>query len=135
MEAKGIINRISLIEKEVYNYIINTEHWLFYWIANKDVQDFIKNYPNDYCDRVHLQIKNLSSSPYFEILFDDHPNGVGCIQRYAVLNTFRIVVKARWLEWNGEIKERQIEQKEKELAYFKEKVSEIEKEISELKNT
>ena len=133
MEPKEIIERISSIEKEIYNYIINTEHWLFYWIANKEVQDFIKEYPEDYEDRVHLQIRNISLSPSFIIEFDDHPYDIESIERYANLGTFRDSVKAKWLEWNGKVKELQIEEKEKELAYYKKKVSDIEKEIKELK--
>ena len=134
MEVKEIINKISSIEGEIYNYIINTEHWLFYWITNSEVQDFIKEYPEDYEDRVHLQVSNIGSSPSFVIKFDEHPNDIGSIERYAVLYTFRDVVKARWLEWNGKVKELQIEEKENELAYYKEKVSETEKAILELKN-
>jgi hypothetical protein len=133
MEAKEILNKISSIEGDIYNYITNTEHWLFYWIQNKEVQNFIKEYPEDYEDRVHLQIGNITSSPTFVITFDGHPDDIKSIERYAVLYTFRDVVKARWLEWNGKVKELQIEEKEKELAYHKEKVGEIEKEILELK--
>ena len=135
MEVKEIINKISSIEGEIYNYIINTEHWLFYWITNSEVQDFIKEYPKDYEDRVHLQVSNIGSSPSFVIKFDEHPDDIGSIERYAVLYTFRDVVKARWLEWNGKVKELQIKEKEEELAYHKVKVCEIEKEILELKNT
>lgn len=134
MEAKEIINKISAIEKEVYDYVMGTEHWLFYWIANPEVQNFIKEYPEDYEFMVHLQIRNISASPSFIIKFDDHPNDIESIERCAVLPTFRDIVKARWLEWNGKVKEFQIEEKEKELAYYKDKVNEIEKEILELKN-
>lgn len=134
MEAKEIIDRITLIEKEVYNYITNTEHWLFYWITNKEVQDFIKKYPEDYEDRVHLSIYSLSpNSPQFEISFNDHPNDVEYIQRYGVISTFRDSVEARWLEWNGKVKDMQIKEKEKTLAYYKKKVFDTEKEIKELK--
>ena len=135
MEVKEIINKISSIEEEIYNYIINTEHWLFYWIGNKEVQDFIKEYPEDYDDRVHLQVSNINSSPSFVIKFDEHPDDIKSIERYGVLYTFRDIVKARWLEWNGKVKEYQIKEKEEELAYHKKKVGEIEKEILELKNT
>ena len=135
MEVKEIINNISSIEEEIYDYIINTEHWLFYWITNKEVQDFIKEYPEDYEDRVHLQVGNISPSPSFVIKFDEHPDDVESIERYGVLYTFRNAVRARWFEWNGKVKELQIKEKEDELAYHKYKVGEIEKEILELKNT
>ena len=134
MEVKELINRISVLDSDIYKYITDTEHWLFYWITNKEVQDFIKEYPEDYEDRVHLQVSKISPSPSFVIKFDDHPNEIGSIERYAVLYTFRDSVKARWLEWNDRVKELQIEEKEKELAYHKKKIGEIEKEILDLKN-
>ena len=134
MEAREIIEKISSIKEEIYNYIINTEHWLFYWIANKEVQDFIKEYPEDYDDRVYLQVSDISSSPSFVIEFDEHPNDIESIERCGCLYTFRDSVKAGWLEWNGKVKELQIKEKEKELAYYKDKVGKIEKEILELKN-
>lgn len=133
MEVKELINRISVLDSDIYKYITDTEHWLFYWVANKEVQDFIKEYPEDYDDRVHLQVSNISSSPSFVIKFDEHPNDVGSIERYAVLCTFRDTVKAKWLEWNGKVKELQIKDREKALAYYKKKVVETEKEIKELK--
>lgn len=133
MEAKEIISKISSIKEEIYNYIINTEHWLFYWITNKEVQDFIKEHPEDYEDYINLSVISLNSSPTVEITFYDHPNGIASILRLAVLATFRDSVKARWMECNGKIKELQIREREEELAYYKEKVSDIEKEIKELK--
>jgi len=68
------------------------------------------------------------------IKFDDHPNDIRSIERYANLITFRVSVYAKWREWNGKVKELQIKEKEKELAYHKEEVGKIEKEILELKN-
>ena len=133
MEVKEIIEKISSIEKEIYDYIVNTEHWLFYWITNKEVQDFIKEYPEDYEDMVHLSVDNISAYPSFTISFDVHPNDVEHIKRYATLAIFKDSVKAKWMEWNGKIKDTQIAEKEKELEYFKKKVSDTEKEIKELK--
>ena len=76
MEAKELINRISVLESDVYKYIIDTEHWLFYWITNKEVQDFIKEYPEDYEDKVSLSIEHLGASVYCKIIFDEHPNDI-----------------------------------------------------------
>ncbi len=135
MEIKEILNRISVLDSDIYKYITDTEHWLFYWIANKEVQDFIKEYPEDYDDRVHLQVEDISPSPSVVIEFEGHPDGIESIGRFAVLYTFRDVVKAKWLEWNGKVKECQIGEKEKELAYHKKRICEIEKEILEIKNT
>ena len=134
MEAPDIINKISTLEEIVKNFVLDTEHWLFYWISNKEVQDFIKEYPEDYEDRVHLSVYSLGASPQFTITFDEHPNDIGYIRRYAVLSTFRDSVKAKWLLWNGKVKDMQIEEKEKELSYHKEKVLELEEELEKLRS-
>ena len=135
MEAKEIINKISLIEEEIYNYITSTEHWLFYWITNIEVQNFIKEYPEDYKYMAHLQVSSISTSPSFVIEFVDHPDDIVSIERYGVLSTFRDTVKARWMEWNGKVKELQIKNKEEELAYLKEKMVKVKQEIEGLKLT
>lgn len=132
-DKEELIGEIVSLTKKVRDYVINTEHWLFYWITNKEVQDFIKEYPEDYEDMVNLEVRNIATSPTFVIFFEDHPYGIDRIERYAVLSTFRDSVKTRWLEYNGSIKEMQIKEKEKELTYHKKKVGEIEKELEELK--
>lgn len=134
MEVNDIINNISSIKDEIYNYIVDTEHWIFYWITNKEIQDMIKEYPEDYEDRISLGIESIGPSISCKISFYEHPNDLSCIIRYAVLQTFRDSVEARWLEWSGKIKDRQIKEKERELTYYKRRVAEIEKEIVELKD-
>ena len=135
MEAEEIIEKISLIENAIRDYVINTEHWIFYWIDNEEVQDFIKEYPDDYEDRIDLHVNTINgSSISFSITFKDHPYAYGVVKitRFGLLPTFRDTVKAKWMEWNGKIKEKQIEEKEEDLAYYKRKVEEIEKELKKL---
>ena len=135
MKAEEIIENISLIENAIRDYVINTEHWIFYWITNTEVQDFIKEYPDDYEDRIDLCVNTVNgSSISFSITFKDHPYAYGVVKitRFGILPTFRETVKAKWMEWNGKIKEMKIEEKKEELAYHKRKVEEIEKELNEL---
>ena len=133
MKAEEIIENISLIENAIRDYVINTEHWIFYWITNTEVQDFIKEYPDDYEDRIDLCVNTVNgSSISFSIMFEDHPYDIEKITRFGILPTFRETVKAKWMEWNGKIKEMKIEEKKEELAYHKRKVEEIEKELNEL---
>ena len=82
---------------------------------------------------IYLRVINVSNSPTIRIYFEDHPDGVEYIERYMVLSTFRNATKARWLEWNGKVKEKQIAEKEEEVEYFKKKLEETEKELEELK--
>lgn len=133
MELKNILSKIENIEKDILNYITNTEHYLFYWISDKAVQNFIKEYPDDYEDRFYIIVINVSDSPIIRIYFEDHPDEVEYVERYAILSTFKDFTKARWLEWNGKVKEIQIAEKEKEIEYFKKKLEETEKELEELK--
>ena len=133
MEAKDLISNIAKLEVEVKNYIIKTDHWLFYWIDNKEVQDFIKEYPNEFEKMCHLYSYSLSALPVFEITFDEHPYGIDSIQRFANLRTFRDVVDAKWKEWNTNIKEKIISDKEEEIKFYKEKLEKAKEELRKLK--
>ena len=133
-DIKEILNNITLLKDDILYYIINTEHCLFNWISNKEIQNFIKAYPEDYEYMFHLSVSTIGTSPLIRISFDEHPDDVTYIERYTVLPTFRDTTKARWMEWNGKVKELQISEKEKELNYYKKKVDETEKEIEELKS-
>lgn len=133
MELKNIISKIENVEKDILDYISNTEHYLFYWISDKAVQNFIKEYPDDYEDMFYIIVINVSDSPTIRIYFEDHPDGVKYIERYMVLSTFKDSTKAKWLEWKGNLKEKQILEKEVEIEYFKKKLEESEKELEELK--
>ena len=134
MELKNILENIEKAERDVLDYILNTEHYIFYWISNREVQDFIKEYPEDYEHMIYLRVIDVSASPTIRIYFEDHRDGVEYIERYAVLSTFRHAAKAKWLEWNGNVKEKQIAEKEQEVEYLKERLEKAEKELEELKS-
>lgn len=134
MELKNIISKIEDVENDILDYISNTEHYLFYWISNKEVQNFIKEYPNEYENMVYINVINVSDSPTIRIYFEDHPDGVKYIERYAVLSTFKDSTKARWFEWNGMVKEKQIAEKEAQLEYYREQLEKTEKELEKLKS-
>lgn len=133
MDIKEILNDITWLEDEILDYITSTEHCLFNWISNKEIQNFIKAYPEDYENMFHLTVRYASSTPLIKISFVDHPDDIEYIERYTVLSTFRDTTKAQWMKWNGKLKEMQISEKEKTLNYYKKKVDEIEKAIEELK--
>lgn len=132
-DIKEIIDNVNSLRNNILDYITSTEHCLFNWISNKEVQDFIKAYPEDYEYMFHLSVSNIGTSPLIKISFDEHPDDIPYIERYTVLPTFRDTTKARWMEWNGKVKEIQISEKEKELNYYKNMVDKTEKELEELK--
>ena len=133
MELNNILENIEKLEKDIYDYIVNTEHYIFNWISNVEVQDFIKEYPDDYEDMIHIHVTNVSDIPTIKICFEGHPDEIEYINRYAILSTFRHETKARWLEWNGKVKEIQIAEKKREVEYYKEQLEKAEKELEELK--
>ncbi len=133
MELNNILENIEKLEKDIYDYIVNTEHYIFNWIGHKEVQDFINEYPDDYEDMIHIHVTNVGDVPTIKICFERHPDEIEYINRYAILSTFRHETKARWLEWNGKVKEIQIAEKKREVEYYKEQLEKAEKELEELK--
>lgn len=133
-KIENILSKIENVQNDILNYIVNTEHYIFNWISNIEVQDFIEEYPDLYEHMIYLRVINVRSSPTIRIYFKNHPDGVEYIDRLTVLSTFRDVTKARWLEWNGKVKEMQISQKEQEIEYFKRQLETAEKELECLKN-
>lgn len=133
-EIKNLTSKIETVRSSIYNYIVNTEHYIFYWIYNKEVQDFIKQYPYDYEDMIYINVLNVSHAPSIRICFKCHPDDIEYIDRYAVLSEFKDSTKTKWLEWGGNVKDRQIAEKEEELEYHKERIEAIVKELECLRN-
>ena len=133
MELDNLISEIKKVKNDILDYILNTEHYIFNWISYKEVQDFIKEYPDDYEDLIYLNIIDVDITSKIRICFEDHPNNVEYIEKYTFLPTFKDSTKAKWLEWNGKIKEKQILTKEQEVEYFKKQLEKVEKELEELK--
>lgn len=134
MELKNIISKIEDVEKDILDYILSTEHYIFNWIYEKKVQDFIKGYPDDYENKINLRVIKAGLRPTIRIYFEDYPDDWEYIERDTLLPTFKDSTKARWLEWNGKVKELQIAEKEREIKYFKEQLEQTEKELEYLKN-
>lgn len=133
MEIDNLISEIKKVKSDILDYILNTEHYIFNWISNKEVQEFIKEYPDDYEDLIYLNIVDVNITPKIRICFENHPNDVEYIEKYTFLPTFKDSTKAKWMEWNGKIKEKQILTKEQEVEYFKRQLEKVEKELEELK--
>lgn len=132
-EVVSLIERYSKLQNDTCNYITSTEHWILYWIENKEVQDFIKEYPDNFEDLVSLSVINLmGESVYCKIKFEDHPNNIEYINRYCMIYTFRDIVRAKYMQTNDGIKEYKIKVLKNELEYFKKKVSEYELKIKEM---
>ena len=58
MELKNLLSKIEDVQKDILDYIVSTEHYIFNWIHDIEVQDFIKEYPDDYEDMIYLCVIN-----------------------------------------------------------------------------
>lgn len=134
MELKDLISKIEDLQKEIREYIENTEHYIFNWIYDKEVQRLIMEYPNEYEEMIYINVIKAGIFPIIRIHFIDHPDGVKYIDRDAYIATFKDSAKARWLEWNDKVKEKQIAEKEAQLEYYKEQLEITKKELEELKS-
>lgn len=118
--------------------ILNTEHYIFYWIANDEIKDFIEEYPEDYEEYITLKVDDMCGGNAIghltvKIEFNrDHPHNVERIHRFCDLANFRDVVKEKYAQFNGSIAALKLKEKESELAYHKREVERYEKEIKEL---
>ena len=139
MEERNILKTIEDIDKlfkEVRSYILNTEHYIFYWIANREIKDYIEEYPDDFEDNIKLTVDELNggNSVTVEIEFEyDHPHNVERIQRFCHLDTFRDEVKFRFAEYKGSIAELRLKEAERDLEHYKKYIAEEEEKIAELK--
>lgn len=127
--VKKLTDEITSLDNKILDYIESTDNWLFYWIDNKEVQNFVEAYPEDYEFMAHVYIKNISVSPLIGIIFDEHPDGIESIERYAPLYFFRERANANWLKWNGRIQELQRLEIEKEIQFHKKRIAELESEL------
>ena len=127
--VKKLTDEITSLDNKIRDYIESTDNWIFYWIDNKEVQNFIEAYPEDYEFMVHVYIKNISVSPLVGIIFDEHPDGIESIERYAPLYFFRETTKVNWLKWNGKVQDLRRLEIEKEIQFHKRRIAELESEI------
>lgn len=134
MELNDLISKIENLQKDIRDYIENTEHYIFNWIYEKEVQQLIMEYPNEYENMVYINVIKAGIFPIIRIHFIDHPDGVKYIDRDTYIATFKDSAKARWLEWNDKVKEKQIKEKEAQIEYYKEQLEITKKELEELKS-
>ena len=127
--ATDITTDISNLLGEVRKYIENTPNCLFYWIGNKEVQDFIKEYPEDYDFMFNIKVTSLRGiSCEVEIELEETK-----ITRCCILPNFRQDVEVRFAEWNGKVKELQIAEVEKAIEYHTKEIEKLKSEIAELR--
>lgn len=120
-----ILNKMSELRKEVENFIVNTEHFIFYWIEEDEVKDFVKENPDKYEDLIQLSVETIDdSSATVKIKLGASGNSV--IYRQCHLQKFKAYTEYQWNRFNGRIKEFRIKQVQENLDYYKQRVAECE---------
>ena len=128
-----VIDRVNECQKDILKYIYNFEGWPLYWITNVEVEEFIKFYPDDFEERMYLEVSNLNgNSCTFNIYFHDHPNDVDRITRSCILSTFKDTLSARKAEKKGKMKEYKKQQLLDAKTYYENCLEDVEKRIKEL---
>ena len=117
-----ILNKMSELRKEVENFIVDTEHFIFYWIEEDEVKDFVKENPENYEDLIQLSVETIDdSSATVKIKLGASGNSVICRQCLCPADT-----EYQWNRFNGRIKEFRIKQVQENLDYYKQRVAEYE---------
>ena len=120
-----ILNKMSELRKEVENFIVDTEHFIFYWIEEDEVKDFVKENPENYEDLIQLSVETIDdSSATVKIKLGASGNSV--IYRRCDLQKFKAYTEYQWNRFNGRIKEFRIKQVQENLDYYKQRVAEYE---------
>ena len=114
---------------------MNTDNYIFYWIKNKEIRDYIEEYPDDFEDRIEISVDSISGNTVaVKIHFtSSHPHNVETIHRYCVLSMFRDTVKSEFAQYGSSITELKIKEAEENLKYYEQRVENTKKEIEELK--
>lgn len=131
-----IIEDIIKLRQEVEQYILNTPHYIFYWIANREIKDYIEEFPEDFEENIAIKVDGVSGcTATITIIFNHaHPYGVESIKRFCVLSSFREVTEKYYAEFNGSITELKLKELHKQLDYYKKKVSDLEEDIAKIKS-
>lgn len=124
-QTSEILNKMSELRKEVENFIVNTEHFIFYWIEEDEVKDFVKKNPEKYEDLIQLSVETIDdSSATVKIQLGTSGNSV--IYRQCHLKTFKAYTEYQWNRFNGRIKELRIKQVQENLDYYRQRAAECE---------
>ena len=130
-DLKTILTDITNLRKKISDYVINTEHWIYYWISSDEILNLIEEYPENYEEKVSISLMSIQNdSCLFRIKIDT--DSLSYIDRYCIISTFRNTVKARYLQFNDEIKKKKLDELYENLEYYERIVKETKEKINKL---
>lgn len=136
-----VIKENAIWIEKIKEYIVSTPNWIFYFIHNEEIIDLLKEYPNNWEERIdEISINYLHGSTvsitivFTEYTFDGSSSDKFSFQRYIELPRFEETVKKYYSETRGRVSEWKIEELTHELNFYKAQAEKLEKEIKYLKD-
>ena len=136
-----ITNEIQRLFNLINNYISLNEDWIFYFLSpltdsetNKELFDFVKDYPDSWKDYASIEVEEIFGSFVRAcIIIDDDDNDVPItINRNIFLPNFNEKVVNNKKLWNYSFKDAKIKMLNEDIAELKKKLETKEKELEEL---
>ena len=136
-----ITNEIQRLFNLINNYISLNEDWIFYFLSpltdsetNKELFDFVKDYPDSWKDYASIEAEEIFGSfVRVCIIIDDDDNDVPItINRNIFLPNFNEKVVNNKKLWNYSFKDAKIKMLNEDIAELKKKLETKEKELEEL---
>lgn len=128
------------IEK-IKEYILSTPNWIFYFIHNREIMDLLREYPNNWEERIdEISVNYLHGSTisitivFTEYTFDGFSSDKFSFQRFIELPRFEETVKEYYSETRGNVNEWKIKALQQNLNYYKKEVEKIEEQIKFLQD-
>lgn len=135
-----ITDNINKVTQDVYNYIVETPHYIFYWLWKDEVRNFIKDNP-DYEDKITISVVFISSSylgetsAYVDINLYDGFKVETLHSMWCNISAFRSEAIAHWEKSNGKLTEQRIQELEQARDTIRQELAKTEEKIKKLKNS
>ena len=134
IEIKDIRSKIGSIFLAIEEYIKSTDHWLYYWINEPKIKEFIQDDPNEYETSIlDLSVTSVGAvSANVEIRFLNQDNEEDVLDHFCILEKFRDTVNTNYLRNTKSIDEYRLGVLNKTLARYRKKTYEVENQIKDL---
>lgn len=139
MEQENCIKISAVIEQnaklchKVREYIMSIPNWIYYFLPNVVIADFLSEFPDDWPDHirtVHVNYIN-GANANVTIKFDDWCD-IGDFTRNVLLPTFRNTVKAKDIEYQNHVSENIIQQLKSTNEHLQKCIEENNQQIQKL---
>ena len=131
-QLSDILKNYEDLKKQVYDFITNTEHFIFYWIEEGEVKSFIKKNPDNYEELMKLSVVSISETSAWVIIRFANANN---LSTRCDFGSFKEYTLYQWEKFNGQLKQHRIRQIKNEINYYRQKLAENEELLKGLTKT